>query len=91
MFCEEAQEKSQCFCVSSALIHLTHSILPQFCPISLKRVTNGFLHYVSGMFFSWHFPLDEKTITLMVSCSGWTVFLFILFCQSLGISFKICR
>ena len=28
MFCEDAQEKSQCFCVSSALLHLTHSILP---------------------------------------------------------------
>ena len=38
MFCEEQQEKSQCFCVSSALLHLTHSILPLFCPISLKWI-----------------------------------------------------
>ena len=41
MLCEEAQEKGQCFCVSSALLHLSHSLLPQFCPISRKRVNEG--------------------------------------------------
>ena len=30
MFCEETQEKSQCFCASSALLHLTLSIVHNF-------------------------------------------------------------
>ena len=30
MSCEVTQEKSQCFCVSSALLHLTHSIRHNF-------------------------------------------------------------
>ena len=41
MLCEEVQENSQCFCVSSVLLHLTHSILPYFFPISRKRVKEG--------------------------------------------------
>ena len=38
MFCEKEQEKSQCFCVSSALLRLAHGILPKLWPISLKQV-----------------------------------------------------
>ena len=43
MLCENTQEKRQGFYVSSALLHLTHSILPQFCAISHKRVKEGYV------------------------------------------------
>ena len=36
VFCEKAQEKSQCFCISTSLLRLTHSILPQICLFSLR-------------------------------------------------------
>ena len=49
------------------------------------------LHCVSAILFSCPFLLGEKNITLNISCSGRAVFCFILFCQSLGISFKISR
>ena len=52
VFCEKAQEKSQCFCISTSLLRLTHSILPQivfFLLGGIRSVPRGLGMYVMNI------------------------------------------
>ena len=73
--------------------HFIILLLPIFIFIPL-----ALWHYLSlvqstvkifGLRLAMFLFLNERTITLMVSCSGRALFCFILFCQSIGIGFKI--
>ena len=62
-----------------------------FIPLALWYYLSLVIKKCQQFFFSCHFLLDEKTITLTTSCSGRAVFCFLLFYQSLGIGFNLSR